>query len=375
MKLTVLMAALFSCCIACTRNADDMEKEVFEKLTSHFSNNNNYERNYCVFDFDNTTIVNDIELAVLSYQINNLIFDIKPENMFETITYCLPKTDTSVFIGKRKIHLKSLATDISNDYKYLYHNYISQKPENRNVKIFLSDEYSDFRAKLWALSLASTFFDYKTGCLWILSLLNGMPESMISKMAEDAYRSESLKKIAKRVLTSPDMGLTGKVSIEVYEGLEFSKKMSDLFNLLRNRGFDIFICSASHELIVKSVACNPEFGINIPEERVFGLKTIKTDNGLFFAKYDEKDILSFKQGKADIIKTYIAPLYGGKDPIITAGDSEGDFQMLTEFKNMKLGIVVNYKGKGILSSLHDISLRKSGDLNFDKTNYLFIDTH
>ena len=42
---------------------------------------------YVVFDFDNTSVIFDIQEALLVYQIENLIFKIKPEEMQGVDTY------------------------------------------------------------------------------------------------------------------------------------------------------------------------------------------------------------------------------------------------------------------------------------------------
>ena len=41
------------------------------------------------------------------------------------------------------------------------------------------------------------------------------------------------------------------------------------------------------------------------------------------------------KGKVEIIETYLKPKHGGKAPILVAGDSSGDANMLTEYKDTK----------------------------------------
>ena len=43
--------------------------------------------------------------------------------------------------------------------------------------------------------------------------------------------------------------------------------------------------------------------------------------------------------KPTFIRAHIAPRHHGADPILTAGDSMGDYTMLTEYKDLQLALV------------------------------------
>jgi phosphoserine phosphatase len=51
------------------------------------------------------------------------------------------------------------------------------------------------------------------------------------------------------------------------------------------------------------------------------------------------------KGKVEIIETYLKPKHGGKAPILVAGDSSGDANMLTEYKDTKVLLLMKREGK------------------------------
>ena len=49
--------------------------------------------------------------------------------------------------------------------------------------------------------------------------------------------------------------------------------------------------------------------------------------------------------KPEFIRANIAPRHHGAEPVLTAGDSMGDYGMLTEFKDLQLALVFRRKWK------------------------------
>ncbi|MGM9765311.1 MAG: hypothetical protein ACI3ZO_03030, partial [Candidatus Cryptobacteroides sp.] len=71
--------------------------------------------------------------------------------------------------------------------------------------------------------------------------------------------------------------------------------------------------------------------------------------GGFVPGYDQ----TFMDGKVACIRKLIAPRHGGKDPVLVAGDSSGDYQMLTSFEGMKLGLIFDRGSSSSLRTLID----------------------
>ena len=52
-----------------------------------------------------------------------------------------------------------------------------------------------------------------------------------------------------------------------------------------------------------------------------------------------------RNGKVEAIERFIRPKYNGKGPILVAGDAVGDENMLTEYKDTKILLIMKREGK------------------------------
>lgn len=310
---------------------------------------------YAVFDFDNTSIFNDIEFSLLAFQIRTLRFRISPDRFFAAVTTDVPDLDAGIWDGRT---VRMLAQDVSDDYQALYAQYISRHLGDSTVSevpasIAESGRYLDFRAKLFALVLGvGAHFDYGVGCIHILRLLEGMTYAEIASLANESYRFFSgMGGVDTVRWESPATGVCGKVVSEHPEGICVTGDMLNLFQHLRMNGIDVYICSASLETVVESVACDPELGFGFDKDHVFGLRFKGGDTGLVTVEFDPGYIQTYQQGKADAINAYIAPKHGGKGPVLVAGDSNGDYEMLTAFKDLKLGLIIDAGNGGAIRKL------------------------
>ena len=77
-----------------------------------------HNRPYAVFDFDNTTIVNDISMSLMIYQIENLRFGFTPDRAFDCFTAFLPDLD-KVLDGPQ-MTARELGTRLAHDYAVIY---------------------------------------------------------------------------------------------------------------------------------------------------------------------------------------------------------------------------------------------------------------
>lgn len=346
MKRSLLVFFFFMVLLAVSCKRDTLEKgdwnpvvrEALQELISDCgSESEGYDpdcRPYAVFDFDNTTIIGDIEVETMAFQIASLRFAIAPDKFYRTLLECVPNIDAPLK-GLDAVSARMLATDLLNDYIFLHENYIAPKGDNLD-QIRQTPEYQDFRAKLWALSAGvDATFGYETGCLWILRLFDGMSDDEISGLARDAASAAlEQERIEDQVWTSPDLGEAGVVEVPVSLGIGITPEMKDLYRALREAGIDVYVCSASMEKVVATVACDPAFGLEVPRERVFG---IRLQGGDYAPGYPH----THHEGKVELIRKYIAPHHGGAGPVLVAGDSEGDYNMLTEFDSMRVGLLLN----------------------------------
>ena len=110
---------------------------------------------------------------------------------------------------------------------------------------------------------------------------------------------------------------------------------------LRANGIDVYVCSASHETVVRVFAGLPKYGYLVPEENVIGMKTLLRD-GKYAAEYDYSNNYPQTQGKGKT--TAIKQVLGDKKgygPVFVAGDSSGDYYMSIDFPDTRMTLVIN----------------------------------
>lgn len=362
----------------------DVHAKISKMLTELGKESDTYDASmkpYAVFDFDNTSIINDVEMSLMYYQIMNLRYKLKPDEFFASVTGCLSDIDIPIY---GNLSARMFAEDLTADYMFLYSSYISrfENPHTREAEAALSairntDEYKDFAAKyVLFYQSVSQVYDYATDCIWIIEGLNGMtPKEIAALTKESCGYFTAMDGIREVTWESPCMGACGKISGIHFEGLSISDEMKNLYKILRAEGFAVYIVSASLEIIVEAMACDPDYGFNMDPECVFGLRMKDTADGIFHAEYSDFYIQTFKKGKTEAIKAYIAPSHGDKGPCLVAGDSNGDYDMLTAFDDMIVGLIINCGNTGNISDL-----ASSGDPNIavqdrDLARGRFISSH
>ena len=150
---------------------------------------------------------------------------------------------------------------------------------------------------------------------------------------------------------SPERGLCGKVSVSFTRGIGITEEIKSLYKALNNNGFSTYICSAAEEYIVETIACDKKYGFGLPPENVFGIRLAPFENGIIKSEYDTAYIQTYKEGKTKAIMEYISPLHCGKEPVLVAGDSNGDYDMLTAFKDLKAGLIIDCGNGGPIGEL------------------------
>ena len=297
-------------------------------------------RPYAVFDFDNTTIINDIAQTLLVYQIENRRFAIAPEDFYTVLTESLPDLDMDFGNG---LTPRMLAEDLARDYAFLCT--CTDLEEMRQ-----SGQYLDFRAKLWYYSSSTdlAFPESPFGCVWIISMLEGMTRAEVTALTRESVDFwMSQPSMWRERWDSPD----GNVSVTVPKGLAFTPEMKELYAALRSSGIDVYVCSASFETIVEAVACTPEYGLNLDESCVFGIRPAPTGDEYFKAVADSSYAQPYRTGKVECILSQMAPAHGGHGPVLVAGDSNGDYAMLTQFPDLKVGLIIECLRSGSIGEL------------------------
>lgn len=284
---------------------------------------------YAVFDFDQTSIVHDITNALLVYQIEHLCFaDAPAHNFLDGIP-----TPEDVMQGKGLTYAE-MGSILSAEYDSMT---VRINAGESIDSIRKSDVYLDFRARMVTLMEA---MDEQWGSwvtyLWQPGLLAGYTEAEARGIVSDVIAEHlGRERLAVEQWYSPD----GQWGGDVPRGIWVSPEMKDLYQGLEAAGIDAYVCSASLELIVEVLACDSVLGFGLPEERVYGLRFVSGER--IIAQFDADYKQPIRDGKVDCIRTYMAPAYDHAEPVLVAGDSNGDVAMLTAFPDMRKGLIID----------------------------------
>lgn len=320
-------------------------REILSKLIDENKN----QGNYAVFDWDYTSIYQDTQENLFRYQIDNLKFDMTPKEFAKAIRKDIPLDDFAKGYENakgEKINITKIGNDLDKRYEFLYENYIKNKKMSLD-EIKKTEEFKDFRGKLAFLyeAIGGTF-SHDIAYPWVLYLFHGMTKDEVQKLAKEANDYGIGNKLGKYTLESSDklLGEAGKIVYEYKSGLRTQPEIANLFHELQKNGIEVYIVSASLEDIVKVFASDKSYGYNLKPENVYGMR-LEMNKDKYLSQYKKGYPQTQTKGKVETINKFLKPKHGGKDPILIAGDSGGDENMLTEYKGTKVLLLMKRKGK------------------------------
>jgi phosphoserine phosphatase len=308
-------------------------------------NYNSSKKPYVVFDWDNTAIMNDTEEALYQYQIENLAFKLTPDEMGALVAKNVPAgaflKDYNNAAGQ-PVTLEALVADIVSSYKFIYENYIGFKGLMSLEDIKKTDEYQDFRAKMWyAYEAIGDTYGTKVSYTWVLFFFKNMTTDEVEALAEKSNDYALGQAISRAKWVSPASlpGKAGVVGVSRWTGLRLTEEIADLMHTFRDNGIDVYVCTASLEDVVGVFASNPKYGYKLPRANVIGMRLEKV-NDVYQDTYKKDYPQTAEGGKTVVLKMLLADKKG-YDPIFIAGDSNGDWNMMVDFKGIKRILVVN----------------------------------
>ena len=321
MSLTLL---LLSCTPVLERGA--WTPETYDALSTLLKDKSN-RGGYAVFDCDNTSIVHDITHNLTIYMVENLRFADAPEHCFLD---GLPDADAC--LDRFGMTVREAGESLRDEYNTL------KALEVPIDSLWKTDLYKDWRARFLAFYEAlGDVYDYNTLCIWEPSLCTGYSEQEMQELG----RESTLYWLAQgRAWEEEWISPDGRFRATCEKGLIVTPEMKALYKALSRAGITPYVCSASAEWLVEILVCDSEIGFGLDPDRVFGVRL------------DDPDYVQpFREGKVACIDRFIAPLYGGKQPVLVAGDSNGDVAMLTSYPEMKIGLILDCGRSGEIADL------------------------
>ena len=304
---------------------------------------------YAVFDWDNTSIMNDCQEALLMYQISNLAFRFTNDEFSRLIRQDLPEGPLKqengyAAIDGKPVSVQALADDVAADYAWLR----GAQAQGRSLdELRQTPQFQDFRAKLYFMYDAiCDAYPIEVGYKWVLYLLANQTSAEVAALAQasnDNSLGDGLRKVK---YTSPRElpGKAGVVATTHFHGLRIHEEIRALMHTLRANGFDVYVSTASLDDVVRVFAGHPNYGYGVPPENVIGLR-LEMENGKYLPRYRKNWHFNWGPGKTLGIQNELASKKG-YGPSIVLGDSDGDAWMLRDFADTRLGIIVNRLKKG-----------------------------
>lgn len=339
------------------RNWDGFNKAQIEKFLATYGkgspNYNPAKPPYAVFDWDNTMVFLDVEEATFIYQLENLRFAMTPAQMDKALRMEVPKgnfvKDYNNAAGE-PVNIDLVVPDAVESYTWIYNNYKGMKGKLSLEEVKKNPHYTNFVTKTrYMYEAIGDTFDVSVAYPWVLYLFTGMNEQQVRQMVNETLAWQKTQPIEKVKWTSPASlpGKAGVVSVSWKNGLRLMPEMQDIFQAFRTAGIDIWVCTASFVDVIKEISSNPAYGYNNPADRVIGMELQRDDKGVIQTEFRRGYVQTQQKGKTKAIERFLVSKYG-YGPIFVAGDSEGDMNMMQDFADTKLVLIVNrLKGKDI----------------------------
>lgn len=328
-------------------------------------------RPYAVFDWDNTSIMGDCEETLFRYAIDRLDFAYDPARFAQVLRYQVPPgqlgPDTRTIDG-RPVRFSDLAADTEADYATLVARYGRPVPPDRLAALWTDPVFAGFRTRMLVIyaGLDSTH-GYQLAYRWIVRMLVGRDEAALATLAHASNRwhlGQSIELL--RFRTDPARpGRAGPLETTLFQCLRLTPEIADLQACLRASGIDVFVMSASLEPLVAVFATDPAYGYDLARESVFGVR-VASSGGVLGLDDVPGWPMTCQPGKVAAIRTAIAGPRG-YGPLCVFGDSDGDVDMLTDFPDTRLSLVVNRLLPGRIGA---VSRQAASSLQAGNTRYL-----
>ena len=328
---------------------------------------------YAVFDWDQTCAHFDVEEAVMRYQLVNILFKMTKDQFRNDLLKATINGVTKLSEAYKSVNLTDINTDLINDYNFLYDNFIGSGSTMTLNEIQATSQYKDFIAKIPFLydGYCETHgIGAEYGYPWLLFLMAGYTIDEVKLLAKEAINFELSNTLSKQMWQSPAgfQTMAGAVSYSYKTGLRVFPEIQNLISNFKSHGIEVFIVSASYKPVVQVFSGIGNYGYNVPADHVIAMELATSGDGKILPQYKAGWIITQRQGKVDAINRVIKQELGKNwDPLFSAGDSDGDYEMSTMFPDMKLTLIWNRVKGGDIGKLCKQAVDES---NFAMPRYI-----
>jgi phosphoserine phosphatase len=295
-----------------------------------------------VFDWDNTCIFGDIGDAVFRHQALHLEFKFGPERLKEIIPDRVNGIG-HVLINGLALPLRRIKEQVVGAYKKIVGRSLAE--------IGPGDAFRDFSAGLLALNrgLEET---PGIGCefsyLWTVNFLQGFRPAEVRRLAEEVIRHELQSRLENRTWSDSRQ----RLRYSWRAGIRLFPEMTDLSRALRSSGCRVIVSTASNPLIIEAMIPLAGFSAGLVLGQASG-----TARGRLLGTLAPGLRSNYGKGKVENLLRRL-----DREPALAAGDSPGDYEMLTAFPATRLKLLIRRPRPEKMAALYRRAL--GGDPHF-----------
>lgn len=285
-----------------------------------------------VFDWDNTCIFGDIGEAAFRHQVLGLNFRFGPKQLREIIP------DQVNGISRIRNHGRVFSLTSVKERIVAAFEKICRRPP---AGVRGSAPYRDFCAGLLALNQS---FEQTPGIgcdfayPWTVSFLQGFSVTQVRRLAGTTIVAELRSAITDCRLNDSDQNLLYRWTA----GIRPFPEMTNLARAFKKAGCRVIVSTASNPLIVARMAQ----GMRFPADRVIGMEA-RSKGGILQGDLAPGLWPNFGSGKSENLKRLL-----DCEPLFVAGDSDGDYDMLTAFAATRLKLLIRRAAPGRMTRLY-----------------------
>jgi hypothetical protein len=295
-----------------------------------------------VFDWDNTCICGDIGEAVFRYQALHLEFKFHPEQLRAIIPDQVSGI-SHININGQIWPLPKIKGQIVSAYEKIFGHDL--------MEILDSDVHRDFSAGLLALNRGldeTPGIGCEFAYPWTINFLAGFTPAEVCRLAVKVIDNELQSGIQDCSMSDSRKQLLYRWTA----GIRSFPEMADLAMVLKKAGCRVIISTASNPLLIETMMQRTGFAA----AQVIGMAS-QIENGILQSTLAPGLAPNFGPGKAENMRQLL-----DHDPVFAAGDSEGDYEIVTTFPGTRLKLLIRRRQPGKMAVLYKKAL--AGDRQY-----------
>lgn len=284
-----------------------------------------------VFDFDNTCIFNDIGELVFRQQLSSLTLKLSPDQL----DALLPTEISGISTLKSGTTLAAAKKELLKQYSILWPAITDKTPPDAAAH----DAFKALMAWYYDQLLETDGIGSRFGYAWSAKLLSGLTKQDVKNLVAAAHAAHISAPIQKVTWSSKNVELGLDIHSTFIQGLRPHTEIQTLMHDLIAAGVSVYIVSASPEAVIEEIA--PLLGFPVDAEHAFGIR-VEMDGDQFTTRTVDPATypVTYREGKAEVIQKHLPGL-----PVLVAGDSMTDYEMLVGFPQTKITLLINRNRK------------------------------